>query len=216
MSFGSDNVGSFVNRELEEIEGRVDEKFFLANDTVLVFGRHFFEVIKIDKDNLVMIWRSMRHTRLDNDLKLYFIRKSAFGNLSNAEIEKLKAPTQRDYAYQDSCLNEKGKQWDYELHGYYLYVELMPSFPGGIDSLQAFITRNISRTSSDCKGTAALSFVIDTAGKPSNVEVIKSLCSDFDDDAVQLIKAMPNWKPGRQDGKTVNVRMTLPIHSKQE
>lgn len=213
LSFRPDGYGTFLNHNLDE--GKSETDYLFLGDTILVFGR-INEIVRLDKDNLVLVMRTINKFRSENDLKSYFIRKARFDKLEKDEIDQLKAPTEKDIAYRDSCLMERRKQWNYELHGYYLFAEVMPSFPGGNDSLQGFIKRNICQTGSDCKGTAVLSVIIDTIGKPSNIEIVRSLCPEFDADAISLIKAMPNWKPGRNDGKAVNVKVSVPIHSKQD
>ncbi|MNY76386.1 Gram-negative bacterial tonB protein [compost metagenome] len=54
-------------------------------------------------------------------------------------------------------------------------------------------------------------FKINTEGKAVNPAIISGLSSDYDREAINLIKKMPNWEPGKQDGKPVAVTLSLPI-----
>lgn len=90
---------------------------------------------------------------------------------------------------------------------------VMPQFPGGIDSLNAFIRNKLQypKTDADCEGNVYLSFIVETTGQLSNIKIEKSLCSEFDAEAIKFISKMPKWTIGQQHGKDVRVKMYLPI-----
>ncbi len=94
-------------------------------------------------------------------------------------------------------------------------VEEMPSFPGGQDSLQAFLNRNIryplQAREAKLSGTVQLSFVIDRKGRIRDITVLKGIGMACDEEAIRVVKNMPRWHPGKQAGKTVDVRFTLPV-----
>jgi TonB family protein len=94
----------------------------------------------------------------------------------------------------------------------FMYVEQMPSFAGDIN---AYLAKNIHYPESAKKagitGRVIAKFVINSDGMVSDVEIVKGVDKDCDEEAYRVISAMPAWKPGKQNGKAVNVYFTLPI-----
>ncbi|MBS1636253.1 MAG: energy transducer TonB [Bacteroidetes bacterium] len=99
----------------------------------------------------------------------------------------------------------------------YTVTEEMPEFPGGINALFKFIQGNISYPRS-CRdnsigGKVFLKFVVSGSGDISDVTIMKSSGMVLlDNEAVRVVKSMPRWKPGYQDGKAVNVYFNLPLN----
>lgn len=91
----------------------------------------------------------------------------------------------------------------------------MPQFPGGNEAMIKFIAENLiyPKTAMDKgeQGRVILSFVIDKRGKVGDVKLIRSVSPELDAEAIRVIQAMPDWIPGKQKGKAVNVRYTIPI-----
>ena len=100
----------------------------------------------------------------------------------------------------------------------YTIIEQQPSFPGGNDALLEFIQNNLRypKNDSSIQGRVIVNFVIEKDGTISDINVIKSLNPNFDKEAVRIIQLMPKWTPGKQRGKEVRVRYTLPISFKNE
>lgn len=102
----------------------------------------------------------------------------------------------------------------------FMMVEQMPEFEGGMDSLMNYLKREINypQTALDdsIQGRVYISFAILKNGIISQVEVTRGIRSDLDDVCIEAIKNMPNWKPGQQRGKEVNVRLIIPIIFKLE
>ena len=97
----------------------------------------------------------------------------------------------------------------------YQIVEEMPQFPGGEQAMMKYIAENVNYPE-DAKeknqsGRVFLSFVVEKDGRVDDVKVLKSVCESVDNEAVRVVKAMPNWKPGKQKGKPVRVSYCLPI-----
>lgn len=94
-------------------------------------------------------------------------------------------------------------------------VEEMPSFPGGEAALMSYISKNIKypsiATENGIQGRVICTFVINRDGKVTNAEVIRSVDPSLDKEALRVINNMPAWKPGKQRGKPVRVKYTLPI-----
>jgi protein TonB len=99
-----------------------------------------------------------------------------------------------------------------------LGAEIMPEFLGGFEGLYKFLGENIKYPKMEriagIQGTVYLEFVVDRKGEIKNIKVKKGVNEAIDAEAIRVLKAMPNWKPGKQAGKTVSVRFTLPISFK--
>jgi len=95
------------------------------------------------------------------------------------------------------------------------YVEVMPEFPGGISALMKFLQDNlkypVEAQEKGIQGRVALRFVVTPDGSVDDVQVIKSLDSLCDQEAVRVVKAMPKWIPGKQSGVPVYVYFNLPV-----
>jgi len=86
------------------------------------------------------------------------------------------------------------------------------SFPGGRDSMQAFLERNINWPAAfDGSGRVIVKFTISTTGRISNPLILHSLCSDCDKEVLRVISIMPNWKPAIKKGKPIETTYMLPI-----
>lgn len=94
-------------------------------------------------------------------------------------------------------------------------VEKMPSFPGGTPEFYNFIAKNLKypRRAQKAKveGKVVLRFVVEENGDVSQVEVLKGIGFDCDEEAVRVLLASPDWIPGQQRGKNVKVRVMVPL-----
>jgi protein TonB len=97
----------------------------------------------------------------------------------------------------------------------YRYVEQMPEYPGGDDARIKFILKNLSyprmANESGIQGTVYVTFVVSKTGQISGVKVLRGIGGGCDEEAVRVIKLMPPWIPGRQNGKAVPVQFSLPL-----
>ena len=113
---------------------------------------------------------------------------------------------------EDSIIETPFEPSDLSLYEPYTIAEVMPVFPGGLDSMVAFIKRNaIYPPQESYDGTTFVSVVIDREGKVTNPTIIKSLSENFDKEALRVISMMPNWIPGQNNGRPVAVRYVFPI-----
>ena len=94
-------------------------------------------------------------------------------------------------------------------------VEQMPQYPGGDDAMMKFIQKNIKypdlERESDIQGRVVLGFIVNVDGSLSDITVRKSVSHGLDKEAIRVVKLMPNFIPGRQQGKAVRVQYMLPI-----
>ena len=95
-------------------------------------------------------------------------------------------------------------------------INAAPSFPGGQDSLIAFIKSNITYPTVDMamkhQGRVTLSFVVEADGSLSDITVVEPLSPGLDREAVRVVRLMPKLRPGERNGVNVRTRMTLPIY----
>ena len=97
----------------------------------------------------------------------------------------------------------------------YEVVDQMPEFPGGMPAMIEFLQNNVKYPADAEKqkveGRVLVSFVVETDGSVSDVQVMKKAFPSLDAEALRVAKAMPNWTPGKHQGKLVRVHYTLPI-----
>lgn len=100
----------------------------------------------------------------------------------------------------------------------YRSVDVMPRFQGGEAALMKFIGDNLKYPESAVKnkieGRVVIRFTITDLGKVSDIRVLRSLGTECDQAATAVVEAMPDWIPGKHDGKDVSVYYTLPIQYK--
>lgn len=94
-------------------------------------------------------------------------------------------------------------------------VEQMPEFPGGMAKLMEYISKNIQypaeAQTAGTQGRVIIQMIIDENGKINNPRVLQGVDPLLDAEAIRLMNAMPNWKPGTQRGVTVKVKYTIPV-----
>ena len=94
-------------------------------------------------------------------------------------------------------------------------VEVMPEFPGGQGALLKFLATNVrypeSAVKNGIEGRVSCSFVVGKDGAISEAEVIRGVSPELNEEALRVINSMPVWSPGKQRGKVVNVKYTVPV-----
>ena len=94
-------------------------------------------------------------------------------------------------------------------------VEQAPQFPGGPAELMAWLGKNIRypviAQENGIQGRVICQFVVGSDGSVRDVKVMRGVDPSLDKEAVRVIQSMPKWIPGRQNGKAVSVRYTLPV-----
>ncbi len=97
-------------------------------------------------------------------------------------------------------------------------VEEMPSFPGGDAERQKFLGSNIvypqQATENGIQGTVYVSFVVDSKGNITDAKILRGIGGGCDEEALRVVKMMPKWHPGKQNGKQVRVLFNMPIYFK--
>ena len=99
----------------------------------------------------------------------------------------------------------------------FVVVETMPEFPGGPQEMMKFIGTNIKypviAQENGIQGRVICQFVVEKDGKVTDIQVVRSSGdASLDKEAVRVINSMPKWKPGKQRGKPVRVKYTIPVN----
>ena len=94
-------------------------------------------------------------------------------------------------------------------------VEQMPTFPGGQQELMSYLGKNIKYPTiaqeNGTQGRVIIQFVVERDGSITDVRVARGVDPYLDKEAVRVVKSMPKWIPGKQNGKAVRVKFTVPV-----
>jgi len=97
-------------------------------------------------------------------------------------------------------------------------VEQMPQFPGGQMAMFEYLMQNLKYPADAEKqkveGRVIANFVVETDGTITDVTVWKPVFPSLDAEAIRVLQRMPRWTPGKQNGKLVRVRYTVPVNFK--
>lgn len=94
-------------------------------------------------------------------------------------------------------------------------VEEMPSFPGGNGALMSYLQSNVKypivAQENGVQGRVQIGFVVEPDGSISGVKVVRSVDPSLDKEAMRVVRSMPRWNPGKQNGQAVRVKYTVPV-----
>lgn len=133
-------------------------------------------------------------------------------------IEEIKKKTKADTFERailidtdDLSINQKEEKKEEIVTDY----DIAPEFPGGTSKLMIFLSNNMrypeSAAQNNIQGKVVVKFVVNEDGTIGDVEVPKSVDPDLDKEAIRVVKKMPNWIPGRKDGKPVKCYFNVPL-----
>lgn len=95
-------------------------------------------------------------------------------------------------------------------------VEEMPNFPGGEEKLFEYLQKNIKyppvARENGIQGRVYVTFVVDKDGKIKEAKVLRGIGGGCDEEALRVVRSMPDWKAGRQNGRNVQVQYNLPVN----
>jgi TonB family protein len=95
-------------------------------------------------------------------------------------------------------------------------VEDMPEYPGGTQEMYRFINKNIKYPDAArrayVEGRVFVQFIVKKDGKVGDITILKGIGFGADEEAIRVVKNMPTWKPGKQNGKPVDVYFNMPIN----
>ena len=94
-------------------------------------------------------------------------------------------------------------------------AEIMPEFPGGMAAMSRYVKRNYNypkeARDNGVEGTVFVRFVVNPDGSLSNITVVRGIGYGCDQEALRIVKRMPNWVPGEHEGIKVPIYKTIPI-----
>ena len=110
---------------------------------------------------------------------------------------------------------EETVQTEVKKDSVYMVVDVLPSFPGGDKALAEYLSKNLKYPKVAAKegkqGRVICRFIVRSTGEIDDIEVLRSVRIDLDSEAIRVIRNMPKWIPGKQDGKEVDVYYSIPI-----
>ncbi len=119
---------------------------------------------------------------------------------------------QQQEAYVPPAVVEEEEE---ETNQIFTVVEEMPQFPGGETALMQYIAKGIKypviAQENGIQGRVVVSFVINKDGKVVDAQVVRGVDPSLDKEALRVIGTLPAWKPGKQRGKPVRVKYTVPV-----
>ncbi|MEE0923316.1 MAG: energy transducer TonB [Paludibacteraceae bacterium] len=137
----------------------------------------------------------------------------------NVETESIEINTEDDKEEVVIAAPVEAPEEEEEEEVIFVVVETMPEFPDGQQALFKFLSENVKypviAQENGIQGRVICQFVVNKDGSIVDVEVVRSGGDpSLDKEAVRVIKSMPKWKPGKQRGKAVRVKYTVPVNFK--
>ena len=100
-------------------------------------------------------------------------------------------------------------------NGIHQVCEEMPEFPGGMRECMNWLGKNVNYPATaqekGIQGRVIIQFVVERDGSITEPKVVRGVNPDLDKEALRVVSAMPNWKPGKHKGEVVRVKYTLPV-----
>ena len=91
-------------------------------------------------------------------------------------------------------------------------IEPMPSFPGGQAALKSYINKMIKYPANVYKqGKVIVSFIVEKDGSITNATILRSVDPALDKEALRVVKGMPNWLPGKKNGRNARIKCCVPV-----
>ena len=212
MVEASRHVENLQAVELSALEQKKKEAKVEKKEEDLPEPERIVERVKSSVKFTAPVIKKDEEVREEDEIKLEEVAESkeaigAFTVEGNDEVggEVLKA--KEEIAAPEPPKEEESKVFD--------VVEQMPSFPGGQAALMQWLSSNISypviAAENGVQGRVIVQFVVEKDGSITDVQVVKSVDPSLDKEAARVVKAMPKWIPGKQNGAEVRVKYTVPV-----
>ena len=164
------------------------------------------------KEVMDAMWQ---HKGEEEPLQVQLIKKSEDGSVSVESITKKSDGDGEFSVYESTKPGRGGSSGNSEEGEIFQVVEEQPMFPGGMEEMMKFLQQNIKYPKEvqeqGKQGRVIVQFVVNKDGSISNGSVVRSVDPLLDAEALRVVRSMPNWTPGKQKGKPVRVRFTLPV-----
>ncbi|MCF0064334.1 TonB family protein [Dyadobacter chenwenxiniae] len=175
---------------------------------------HFFKPSQI-KNRIRMIYKNRTSKWM---ISTYVIALALIGStaLFVAGCEQTE-----QYEAEIAAINKQKAEESSPINGkVFTVVEEQPEFPGGNEEMFKFLGRKIKyptkAANANVQGKVILQFIVTVEGDVRDIKVLKGIGSGCDEEAARVLALFPKWKPGRQNGKPVNVKYHLPVNFQLE
>lgn len=198
----------------ETFEGCVHIKSVVIPESVTKIGslafRECTNLVNVEIPNSVLFIGDGAFSRCSSLTSITIPENVEIGRGIIVECENLKTVKQGDKILTKEEIASKMREAVYQV------VEQQPEFPGGMSALMKYLRDNMNYPrvckKNKIQGKTYVHFIVGSDGTIRDVEVQRSSGDVYlDKEAVRVVKSMPKWNPGRQDGKAVAVEFTLPI-----
>lgn len=157
-------------------------------------------------------------TQVDEAREMHTINELQESNLAISSVENLHGSTAPDAVDPADLFEHQQVVEAPKVEKPFESVEQPPQFQGGDVELMRYLNSNIKypavAAENGIQGQVVLRFVVNKEGGISDVEVLKTLDASCDREAIRVVKSMPRWIPGMQNGRNVPVYYTLPVRFK--
>ena len=164
------------------------------------------------KEVMDAMWQ---HKGEEEPLQVQLIKKSEGGSVSVESITKKSDGDGEFSVYESTKPGRGGSSGNSEDGEIFQVVEEQPLFPGGMQEMMKFLQQNIKypkeAQEQGKQGRVIVQFVVNKDGSIVNDSIVRSVDPLLDAEALRVVRSMPNWTPGKQKGKPVRVRFTLPV-----
>lgn len=216
MKYLSDQLVYPVEAQENNIQGRVVVNFVVEKDGSLSDFQTVRSVDPLLDAEAIRVLKSMPNWKpgkqKGENVRVKFTLPVLFKLQGEDNASAQKATTPPKQAKSDEEQNRGNEV--------FVVVEEQPEFPGGQSAMMKYLANNISypkeAVEKKMDGRVTVGFVVEKDGSLSDFKVIKGIDPLLDNEAIRVIKEMPNWKPGKQKGKNVRVKYTLPVLFKLE
>lgn len=195
MEVKGEPVGTFTIKQKDGTD---------AQPVFVLDGKVVKEIDNLDPESIesVSVFKDS-----DSEVVKKYNAKDGVVMITTKEGAKLLSPKEGKKVVDETASNDAGEV--------FYVVEDMPKFPGDLPAMKKYIYSNLEYPENAKKqgieGSVIVRFMINTKGKVVNSEVLRSSYEGFDAAALKVINNMPDWTPGKQRGKAVNVWHVISI-----
>ncbi|MGM9829685.1 MAG: TonB family protein [Muribaculaceae bacterium] len=183
------------NRIVKYVVDRVDK-----TKVLIFFGKRFD-----DTDNIVICFTNIKKERLRVVIPIAKERNSVVSKTATEDHNDVRVHKNEVIVEEKKPENEK----------IYSSVDQMPQYPGGDAELMKYLSSHIQYPAmaieNNVQGRVMVQFVVTKTGAIGEVKVVRGVDRDLDKEAIRVVKSLPNFIPGKIEGKAVNVWYTLPV-----
>lgn len=185
--------------DIQDMDIPVQEVVVLAK-SIMLTEAEIVDDAEIQEKNLALVSDALKD--LDSQISTQTIEDGTTVEGAGVNIDD----------YRQVAVDETDDKEDKKI---YTWVQVKPSFPGGEEARLKWLRDNLEYPQQaimdEIQGQVQVGFVVEKDGSITDVKIVQSAHSSLDREAIRLVKAMPKWIPGKQNGNTVRAYFTQPI-----